>query len=335
MRHTQITFSLILLAAIQSVWGLSVTGQDTEQEGPPRSDLREWADASGTFKVKAELLTADDNLVVLELTDGDLVALKREQLSKADRQYVQKATLDRGAAAAPDVDSQWQLADGEVVAGRLMGFGRQELNVKRDRGDLWVNGHRLSELPAAYRKILPSVVSSVDQKQVGSLDKLERYLASNGGGPFKYTLSGVQLDLTEWGVITIPLSLLAPDEAKEVMPGFERWTAAQADDVSDRDRYDAESRERLALDSRDRQRRRYQAAGRQPWNQRQMQMMELSLLAADSGLTDIWQVELRPRHRYGYSRTIMVSAQSSLFAREKVAQRFPGWTIGAIAKRSY
>ncbi|QDS92171.1 hypothetical protein FF011L_09080 [Roseimaritima multifibrata] len=298
-------------------------------------ETRQWTDASGKFRVEAELLAADKNLVVLEKDDGDLIAVRRAQLSEPDRQYIQQSDAAAKASSAPRIDSEWKLNDGEVVAGRLMGFGRQELSIKRELGDLWINDHRLEDLPTAYRKVLPNVVAAIDQKPIGSLEALEKHLAEHGGGPYKYTVSGVQLELKEWGVITIPLALLTEKEAEEVRPGFARWQAAQQEDVSEEDRYETTSRERLALNSRDRQRRRYQAAGQQAWQQRQMRMLELGLLAADAGVTDIWQVEVIPPNSYGYGRMVVVSAQNSSFARRKVAQQFPGWMIGAIAKRSY
>ena len=102
---------------------------------------------------------------------------------------------------------------------------------------------------------------SFDKKRIVSLDKLEEHLADLGGGPYKYTVSGVQLDLKDWGVITIPLTLLATEEATEVAAGFERWQASQEEGISEEDRYETESRERLALYGRDRQRRRPVRAG--------------------------------------------------------------------------
>ncbi len=317
-------FTFILVAA-SACWSCSADAAES----------RHWMDASGKFKVEAQLLTADKELVVLEQDDGELIAVKRDQLSKADREYVQQNYSSEETPSKLNVDSKWKLSDGEVVAGRLLGFGRQELNVKRERGDLWVNDRRLSKLPSAYQKVLPNIVSAIDKTRVKSLADLEKHLADIGGGPYKYTVSGVQLDLTDWGVITIPLTLLATEEAKEVAAGFERWQASQEDTVSKEDRYETERHERLALNSRNYQRRRYQASGDSSVSHRQMQRMELSLLAADAGVTDIWSVQLRPRNSYGYGRTVIVSAQNSLLARQKVVQKFRGWTIGAIAKRSY
>lgn len=294
------------------------------------AEIRQWSDPSGKYSVEAELLIADEDVVVLEQEDGEVVALKRKQLSESDRQFVDKQYPTENLPSKIDVDSKWKLSDGEVIAGRLMGFGRQDLNIKRERGDLWVNDRALKELPAAYHKIIPNIVSAIDAVKLETLEETEEHLADQGGGPYKYTVEGIQLDLKDWGVITVPLALLTTEEAKEIAPGFERWQAAQAEEVSDDDRYATEARERLALSSRDRLRRM-----ERPMGERKMQWMELSMLAAGAGVTDVWEVAIFPPNRYGYGQRVLVSAENSGLARLQVAKKYPGWRIGPIAKRSY
>lgn len=290
---------------------------------------RRWADRSGKFTVDAELLISDKDLVVLEREDGDVIAVRRDQLSKTDQEFLSKHDANSVSALRSDTDSQWKLSHGQVIAGRLMGFGQQDLIVKRERGEIWVNDRRLEELPSAYRKILPNVVAAIDRKPIHSLEELEAHLIELGAGPFKYTVEGVQLDLKDWGAVTVPLPLLAIDEAKEIQPGYDRWKASRENTVSDDERYKIESRERLALQSRDRLRARVN-----PRNRRQMRLMELSLIAADTGVTDIWEVVINPPNRYGYQQSVIVSAPNSLDARRQVAQKYPNWKIGAIAKRN-
>ncbi|QDT09263.1 SHD1 domain-containing protein [Planctomycetes bacterium K23_9] len=294
------------------------------------NESRRWSDASGQFGVEGKLISTDTDLIVLENKSGDLIALRREQLSSVDQKFVDQFDAKQKSSSVRKIDSEWKLGDGDVVAGRLMGFGSQDLIVKRERGDIWVNNRRLDNLPAAYRKILPNVVQAIDKKRIEDVDDLERHLVAIGAGPYEYSVEGVQIDLKTWGTITIPLSLLTTDEAAEIAPGFKRWKASQEEDVSEQDRYETANRERLALQGRDRLRQQKRSA-----RQRQMQMMELSLLSAASGVSDIWEVQIRSPYQYGYGRTVLVNAQNSLQAKQLVAQKYARWQIGAIAKRSY
>ncbi|TWU46635.1 SHD1 domain-containing protein [Rubripirellula reticaptiva] len=308
-----------------------------------RAEMRQWTDESGKFSVKAELLTSDQDFVVLELeTDGELIAVRRNELSEEDQDYITATTDVRGSDRlanskkpssaiqnSESYDSTWNMNDGQVVKGRLIGFGTQELVIKRERGRILVNDQELDELPAAYAKIVPDVVSRVDRVKVETREELETHLADNGAGPFTYRVEGIQIDLASWGAITVPVSLLAATEAGQVKPAFERWQASHEDDVSDSERTETSSRERLVLDSQERYRRRAQQ------REQQLKMMELKLLSIESDLTDVWEVALYPTQRYGYPRTVVVTARSSLQAKQIVINKYPKWRVGPIAKLSY
>jgi HEAT repeat protein len=57
---------------------------------------RTWTDSTGEFKIEATLLGLKDGQVTLERTDGRVVALPLERLSKADQEFVKKATAKPG-----------------------------------------------------------------------------------------------------------------------------------------------------------------------------------------------------------------------------------------------
>lgn len=308
-----------------------------------KAEVRQWADESGKFSVEAELLTADKDFVVLERkTDGELIAVRRKELSKKDQAFISANTDDQANdtstaqkledsanQTSQPYDSTWKMSDGQIVKGRLIGFGTQELIIKRERGRIFVNDRELDELPPAYAKIVPDVVSRVDDKEIKTREELESHLADNGAGPFTYRVEGIQLELATWGAITIPVSLLAANEAKQVQPAWERWQASNDDGVSESDRVATSSQERLVLDSQERYRRRAEQ------RERLLKMMELNLLAVQSDITDVWEVALYPRQRYGYPRTVVVTARDSLQAKQQVIRKYPGWRIGPIAKVSY
>ena len=140
------------------------------------ADAREWTDTSGKYSVEASFVAADDALVVLETSDGELLIVRQDQLSSKDQKYVAELLANEDAAELPKKDrpkeqkqkgatrnrhSSWRLRDGSTLEGELLGFGSETLTVKRHRGDILVNQRKLQDLPQAYEKILPDVVGAL------------------------------------------------------------------------------------------------------------------------------------------------------------------------------
>jgi hypothetical protein len=64
-----------------------------------------------------------------------------------------------------------------------------------------------------------------------------------------------------------------------------------------------------------------------------MKMLELELLAAASGATDLWEVQLFPnRGVVGYPRIVVVPGRNSEDAKRIAMQRFAGYAAGAVAQ---
>ncbi|NND95770.1 MAG: hypothetical protein HKN47_00405 [Pirellulaceae bacterium] len=317
----------------QSVLTIFLLGNILCAEPGDAKEFRSWQNPDGNYSLQAKFVTADDDQVVLEQKSGELVVLQREQLSAENQKYLddllgqKEAGDDTTDKAIADISS-WNLSDGSEIQGRLIGFGRQTMVVVRERGKLFVNGFRFDRLPAAYRKVLPDVVAAVDEETIKSIDDLEKHLADGGGGPFEYVVEGIQLKLEEEGAITVPITLLAPEDASVVAPYLQRWRAAQEETVADEDRDETDRRERLMLDSYAKTRSKQTAA------QRRLKMMELGLLATASGITDIWEVTLYPNNRYGYARSVVVPARNSLVAQKIATTKYPGWRVGPIRKLS-
>jgi hypothetical protein len=161
-------------------------------------------------------------------------------------------------------------------------------------------------------------------------------LVAQGAGPAQYSYNGIRVRLDEQTVVTIPLSLLPPEEAEGIRPGLQRWLAAQREEVSAKDRQATDRTERLLLDSRRRSYRNYRAAG-QPVpspGASPIQVMDLQLEAASAGVTDIWEVLLYPNVPYRYPRTVVVSAENSRGAKLVASSRYPGWRPGPVRKLS-
>lgn len=56
----------------------------------PISNLCDWADSAGKFKIKAELVSVDGGNVTLKKEDGTEVKVQLAKLSKADRDWVKE-----------------------------------------------------------------------------------------------------------------------------------------------------------------------------------------------------------------------------------------------------
>lgn len=322
--------------------------QSQAQPTAATSSLRKWHDASGRYSVEASFVNADDELVVLEAKD-ELLVVQRNELSESDRKYVttqlaaanespknlpeQKSAKQKTEAGnVPEVknkttkyDSTWTLRDGEVVRGLLVAFGEQKVVVNREKGKLYVDGRLWEELPSAYRKIVPDVVATQDKVEISNAEALEGHLAERGGGPITYRVEGVQVLLESGEKTTIPVTLLSKHEMDDVLPGFRRWKAAQAQDVDDKDRTASSKVERLLLE----------AHGRNPSQrllrqQRKLQFLQLSLLASDVGATNLWQVALHSGRPYTFPNVVLVPAQNSLIAQRRALAKYPGWkAVGA------
>jgi hypothetical protein len=311
---------------------LLVTAFSTILPATAMAEMRKWKDDSGLYSVTAAFVTADDKLVVLETEGGELAILQRDQLSAEDRQYLAERSaqdISADTVSLPKTDSTWHLQDGSVIQGKLVGFGSQTMVVRRERGEVWVNEYKLDSLPLAYTKVLPNVIGTVDNKAVEDVMDLEKHLADGGGGPFEYVVEGVQLHLNEGGAITIPIGLLTSSDAKEIAPNFARWKAAQAEEISEDERYATQSRESLVLDSYQRLRTQEEV------RQRNSKMFELGLLSVATGITDVWEVTLLPTNAYSYPQTVVVSARDSLIAQQMVQQKYPNWRLGPIRKLNY
>lgn len=71
---------------------LTGAAPDKPAEGaPPASNLRTWSDASGKFKIEAELVSVEDGKVNLKKKSGEVVSVPLAKLSKADQEFVAKA----------------------------------------------------------------------------------------------------------------------------------------------------------------------------------------------------------------------------------------------------
>lgn len=116
----------------------------------------------------------------------------------------------------------------------------------------------------------------------------------------------------------MPFFLLSDADLEILRPGWEQWESEQASEAS-REREDF----LLEVQAQEYQRDRQQT--------RQIQMLNLELMAAATGITTIWEVSLMPRPGvYARPMSVVVSARDSLQAQQMALSRFPGFVVGPV-----
>lgn len=291
---------------------------------------RQWTDATGRLKIDADFFAASDDTVVIKRRNGSLVALKIDQLSSEDQQFVQeKRTLlesaVRDASTEPGDLQTWRSVGGFEFRGRAIAFGRREVSMQRTAGIVTINGTALSRLNTFYQHIAPKIVAQYADPNVSTTQDLDRWLRNMRGTPPTFTVEGVLMKLEDGSELAVPFFLLSEKDLAILSPGWEQWKQEHASEV-DRKREDflmtvqAESYQ---------QQREVDAASHQ------IQMMQLELLAVNAGLISIWEVMLRPRPGvYARPTSVILSAQNSLEAEQQALQNYPGFTVAGVRRAS-
>ena len=67
---------------------------------------RTWTDSSGTYKVEAELVKLDGEVVELKKPDGTVIKVPLDKLSEADRVFVRPKAIALTATKHPAIEQQ-------------------------------------------------------------------------------------------------------------------------------------------------------------------------------------------------------------------------------------
>jgi len=291
---------------------------------------RDWSDATGRLKIDAELFSRSSDTVVLKKRNGSMFAIKIEQLSTADklfldeRKQAQEAT-ETNQPASPERVHTWTSVDGFELRGRVIAFGRREVVIQRVAGIVNVNGTAFSRLNPVYQYILPKIVAKYSDASVASEKDIERWLKQNGGNPPAFNIEGIRLKLEDGSELAVPFFLFSEKDLAILNPGWEQWRAEQA---SEADRKREDYLMSVQADS-------YQQQKDAEASSHQIQMMQLELLAVNAGLVSIWEIFLQPSgNAYARRMSVVVSAQNSLQAGQMAIDRFPGYVITGIRRAS-
>jgi hypothetical protein len=287
--------------------------------GPSISMGRIWSDKTGKYKIDADLIAFNDKSVVLQRADHELGMVPIDVLSQADQEYLKsKAAVDESQKTLGKQQT-WKLANGMQLLGRVVGYARKQITLKRERGKIYVNDRVFENLPQIYQLVVPKIVAHVEHLQRDDRSAVEDWLVANNGQPQSITFDGVLMELDNGDEYCVPSFLFSPEDQQLLKPGWDAWAAAKGEQ-----QYDKQSEQSFMLQSL--------MAARQRDAQVQRQIAQVQLnQAVLAGLTSIWEVTLYPQ---GAGRPVWVT-EPGVNSGEAVAaarQQYPGYAVGPVRK---
>lgn len=292
---------------------------------------REWVDITGNVKINGTMIASDDKEVVIKLDkkrDGhELLAVEIEQLSQNDRDYLSSEEA-RQALQSESEKQAWELNSGLKVYGKLVGFVKDEVNIQRKRGRIYINDRVLENLPEVYQKMLPKLVAIQEDKKIETHADFVKWVTAQKGRLVTYHVEAITLEFPNGDEYDIPLAFLSPSSTKVLRPAYEQWVALEKD-ASDRDeKYVEQKRQRdLYLQSR---------AAAINTQQQMMEIARLNLVmnSVSAGATNLWEVALYPPQNYysAYPLLVVVPARDSATASNIAMQQHPGFVAGPVRK---
>ena len=181
---------------------------------------REWSDASGNYRIKADLVARNDSMIVLEKGNKELIGIEIKQLSKKDQEYL--ATLE-GVEKKEDAAHQtWTLRSGLQVRGAAVDYTQRKVVIRRRRGSIYVNDKRYENLPGVYRRMLPMIVSHFEDVNLETEKQFRDWVRGLKGATKTYTCDGVMLELENGDLYAVPFFFFSEQDRKVLEPGWEK-----------------------------------------------------------------------------------------------------------------
>jgi len=329
----------------------------------------EWKDKSGHYRVEAEFVTANKEIVVIRTADHRLIALDLIQLSEADQAYVRSKSEISVKGSEPVGLSQpftplsEKLVPGDASAKKLLennpdtttAEANSELRIATSVGD-WplIDGQRIRGEFTGFDLKPLSIKRASSEVYVGGvlfsqLDPVYQHVLPMTIAHLENAKIDDVRDIEKWLVKSGPgpwtykieaVMIETPSRGSVAIPTF-----LLDKSVSDliavplrrwRDALASEVSEEERKNYFDQERfmtRASMAARVADANvEQQARYMRLELLAVASGATDLWNVSLLPNSGYGYPYHVLVSGQNSDVARVAALQRYPNYTVGGIAR---
>jgi hypothetical protein len=293
----------------------------------PALGARKWTDATGQYTVEGDMIGATETVVVIQKTDKkkDLVAIRINQLSKADQEYVKSREAADATQRAADGEQKWTMRTGLEVNARVVDYGRRDVTLQRRRSKIYVNDRLFDNLSGVQQKIVLRIVSHFEKMPIETRQDLEKWIIRLRADPKTFTVDGVVLELENGDEYGVPFFLFSEKDLKVLEPGWQQWLAVHQQQVKAEQAQAEKEQHAMMLQAQ------AQAYQRDREEERRLRMLELDLLAATAGVTSIWEVELFPRGG-GYPRMVVVPGRNSEAAAQAALAKFPGSTVGGIAR---
>lgn len=302
---------------------------------------RDWTDAGGRVVVRGEAFAVNPHTVVIQRPNGELIGLRISDLSAADQAFLKEHQAElvpepqpapepdqpppnqpdiqpapRPVPATPPPGQLWTSRDGHQIRGRAIGFSKDQITIGRAGRLINVNGVAYSNLDPVAKYVVLQVVAEFDDPTVRTERDLNEWVRRQGGQPRTFPVEGVVLSLADGKKVTVPFFLFSDQDLSALRPGWEQWKHEQATDTE-------KERENFLMSVQAQQ---YQLEREKA---RQIQMMQLELLATTTGLTTVWEVYLMPAPGvYARPLSVVVSARTSAQAQQIAMSRYPGYVPG-------
>ncbi len=291
---------------------------------------RLWTDASSNFSFSGELLGYTADHVILQRVNKELVTVPIAQLSADDRKFLETKEAAEITQRRADQQQTWTLANGLKVVGRVVDFVQNQVTVQKKRQRVYVDDRPLRNLPPVQQRIILRLASHYENQTFEDEAALEKFLDNQ---PHVYQLDGVVFEHESRDEFGVPFFFFNDQDRAMLEAGWQRWK--QAADTMQKEQAEEEAKAAQAAQEYESLKLQHSADSYLQDQQadRDIKMLELSLLATAAGVTDMWEVQIFPNLGVAdYPRTVIVPGRNSQDARVAVAQRFPNYSIGAIAK---
>ena len=283
------------------------------------AQARPWSNSNGQFKLEAEAIGFNDTTVVLKTPAGRLVAVELAELSAQDQAFIKSKQADPASKSTADQMQTWTAKGGMKVRGRVLAYGKKQLAVQRQLGKVFVNDQPFARIDPLHQELILKTISHLEHTNLEDQLQLEAWAKGLGPNVKTYPLEGVLMELESGDIIGVPFFLFAPEELSVLEPGWKYWLA-QSEDEEARNREDLLVQSTATEYQRDRQ------------NQQQIEMLKLGMLARATGMITIWEVMLQPAGNAGRSMSVMVQAENSDVASQRVQQKYPGYEIIGVRR---
>jgi hypothetical protein len=285
---------------------------------------REWADASGQYSVKADLVAFNDATAILKRDDHELVAFPLSGLSEQDKKYLDSDEAKAIARQFADQMSVWKLADGSEVVGRIVDYANRDITLQRRHGRNYVNDRRLENLPEFYQRLIPKIVAHKEELPRADLRGLRAWLVRQRGVPRTFHVDGIVMEAENGDEYAIPFFLFSEEDQRWLTPRWDAWNEATRSKE-----YGVQREIVFLLESL--------AAARQRDREilHDVAALKLQMQAVQAGVTSLWEVTLWPApDQPGLPAWVVVPARDSRQATAAALEQHPGFVAGPVRRVS-